>query len=106
MEIEVSKTNSIIAGKRRYNQLVEHLQSTFKTKTQKVKRSMPINDTYHLSNLEKSYMYLNGAVGNNPKQITSSLKRDTRSVQAFLNNAKNCSNAFSQKNEKKGRWSK
>jgi len=106
MEIEVSKKPQIQAGKRRYNQFFNHFQLNFDPLTKKVKFNVPINDTYHLSNLEKSFIYLQGAMGNESTQIASVIRRDPRSVQSFLKNVEKSSEGFSIQNKNKGRWPK
>jgi len=106
MEIETSKNKMIQTGKRRHNQLLEQFQKDINTKTKKIKVSIQSKPTYHLSSLEKSFVYLNSALGSEPKEIASSINRDPRSIKSFIQNAKTDSNAFVSQDYKKGRWKK
>jgi len=106
MEIEFPKKQNIPAGKRKHNQLLQDFDSNFGLKTKKIKQSLKTKETYHLSNLEKSFIYLHGAIGSEPKEIASSIGRDPRSINAFLKSANDSANAFTSKNNKKGRWAK
>lgn len=106
MEIEASKIQLSQTRKRKHNQLIQDFETIFGLNTKKVKLVLKEKETYHLNNLEKSFIYLHGAIGSESKKIASSLGRDTRSINAFLQNAKDSTQAFSPKNNKKGRWVK
>jgi len=86
--------------------LLQDFVSNFGLKTKKIKQSLKTKETYHLSNLEKSFIYLHGAIGSEPKEIASSIGRDPRSINAFLKSANDSANAFTPKNNQKGRWVK
>lgn len=98
MEIESSKTPQQI-GKRRRTQVSFSLEET-PIKRVKVSKS---NENYHLSNMEKSFIFLNGFMGTEPEKIARDLKRDKRSVKAFLKDA-DSPNPFAPKHIRKGRW--
>jgi len=58
-----------------------------------------------LYNLEKSFVFIQGTLGNKPQQITFVVERDPRSIASFLIDI-NSPNVFAPKNNRKVRWGK
>jgi len=97
MEIETSKDNLIPIGKRNHKQLLDHFKNDLNAKTRKVKLSIKNKPTYHLSYLEKSFVYLYNAIGTEEKEIASSINRDPRSIKSFIQTTNTETNVFSPK---------
>ena len=113
MEIEVRKPRKASENsKRRHSAILSLCEKSQAPSLKKYKlnnhnlNTLP-PDSYHLSNLQKSFIYLQGALGTHPKVIAKKVERDTRSITSFMINANSNSNdVFIPKNKKKGRWVK
>lgn len=93
-------------GKRKSNQNTALLQEDiFRTPVKKLRLSNSKNNSYHLSNPEKAYVFLHSLMGTEAHQIASSVDRDPRTIQAFLKDS-DSPDVFVPKHKKKGRWSR
>ena len=78
-------------------------QNYFQTTIKKVKQQNLRINSYHLANLEKFFIYIHEAIGSDPKQIATSIDRDSRSINTFLKNTKESKDAFLPQHHKKSK---
>jgi len=73
MEIETSKLQSIQTGKRKHSEIPELFSNNLIFIIKKVKQQNLKINSYNLTNLEKSFIYIREAIGSDPKQIATSI---------------------------------
>lgn len=108
MEIERTKNSKTTNKKRKHSEILFLFKESCPTHSLKNRKLNPQllknqPETFHLSNIEKSYIFLQGVVGTEPQEIASSVKRDLRSVKSFLSKI-NSPNPFTPQHDQKGRW--
>jgi len=100
MEIETEKKcPKIIVGKRKSSQVDQLINLSLLNSVKKKVRT----DDFHLSNAEKSFIYLHSLLDSETSNVSKDLGRDERTVVKFLNKV-NSQGSFEHYHKNKGRW--
>jgi len=70
-----------------------------------LKLTKTLQQSYHLNNVEKAFIYLHNYNGTELKTVANMVSRDKRTVSSFVKEA-DSKNPFAPKDYKKGRWPK